>query len=67
MDNIYTYVIDLPPGIDEMVTPCLDGYTIYLADRLDQRGRQKAFDHAMRHVWNDDFSKTNVQEIERHA
>ena len=43
MDNIYVYVVPLPPCIREMVTPCSDGYTIYLADRLHRVDMLKAY------------------------
>ena len=63
-DNIYVYMVNLPPGVSEAVTPCFDGYTIYIADRLDEIGQRKAYCHALRHIYNGDFNKTNVQEIE---
>lgn len=67
MDDVYIYFTDLPNRIHEMVTPCCDGYTIYIDDRLDEIGRWKAYSHAMRHIINGDFSKTNVQLIESGA
>ena len=67
MDEVYVYFIDLPNKINEVVTPCFDGYTIYINDKLDEIGRQKAYDHAMFHIINDDFNKEDVQEIEWRA
>lgn len=67
MDNIYTYIVDLPPHITEMVTPCFDGYTIYLDASLSPYGREKAFKHAMWHIRNNDFEKYDVQQIESEA
>ena len=65
--NVYTYIVDLPPTITEMVVPCLDGYTVYLDSKLSYSGRVQAFLHALRHIEADDWSKTDVQEIEQEA
>lgn len=67
MDNVFTYLVDLPDGINEFVRPCQDGFTIYIDARLDNIQRQEAYRHALRHIQNDDFSKTDVQEIEYEA
>ena len=64
MDNVYVYLIDLPDRVDEMVTPCLDGYTIYLNAKLTYRDRIKAYMHALEHVRRNDWNKTEVQQIE---
>lgn len=62
--EIYAYTVSLPPGINEMVTPCFDGYTIYIDSNLTYEGRMKAFRHALHHITHEDFKKDNVQEIE---
>ena len=68
MDNIYTYLVKLPNGIKEMVTPCVDGYTVYISIDLDRTGQLKAYDHAMEHIKNNDFaSEEDVQAIEARA
>ena len=68
MDDIYVYIIRLPKGISEMVMPCADGgYTVYINSRLSQHGKNKAFLHALRHIENNDWEKTDVQEIEKIA
>ena len=64
MDDIFVYFVPLPTSIHEMVTPCADGYTIYIADWLDQEHRVAAYEHALTHIRNNDFEKDNVQEIE---
>ena len=33
MDDIYVYSVRLPDKIDELVTPCIGGYTVWLSDR----------------------------------
>lgn len=67
MAEVYVYIADLPDRVDEMVTPCIDGYTVYLNARLTYAGRVRAYHHAMRHIERNDFERTNVQEIETEA
>lgn len=67
MDDIFVYLAPLPIGVNEAVMQCADGFTIYLADRLDQQHRIKAYRHALRHIKNDDWNRSNVQEIEAEA
>lgn len=64
MAEVYVYIVDLPDRVDEMVTPCIDGYTVYLNARLTYAGRVRAYHHAMRHIERNDFERANVQEIE---
>ncbi len=65
--DTYIYLIDLPFGIDEAVTPCIGGYTIYINAKLSMEEQCKALEHALYHIHNNDFSKENVQEIEEEA
>lgn len=67
MDDIFVYVVTLPEGVSEGVLKCADGYTVYISDRLDQEHRIRAYNHAMWHIKNDDWNKSNVQEIEAEA
>jgi hypothetical protein len=55
MDNIYTYFVPLPDGVNEMVTPCADGYTVYIDVHLDKEHRIDAYNHAIRHVTSGDL------------
>ncbi len=67
MVDVYVYIVDLPERVDEMVTPCLDGYTVYLNARLSYAGRVKAYHHAIRHIERNDFENDDVQKIEEEA
>jgi hypothetical protein len=68
MSEVFVYLVDLPDGFQEVVMPCADGnYTVYIDARLDNAQRQEAYQHAIRHIQNDDFSKTDVQSIEYEA
>lgn len=52
----------------EMVVPNEDGsYTILINSRLTYDSQLKAYEHAMRHINNNDFEKTDVQPIEYSA
>lgn len=67
MENIFLYQAELPPGVNEVVTPCVDGYTVYIDSRLTYESRISAFTHALNHIENNDFDKTNANEIEADA
>ena len=67
MDNIYTYLVDLPCGIKEAVLTCADGYTIYISTRLSKEAQIEAYNHAMKHINNEDWNKTDVNQIELDA
>lgn len=50
---------------NEMVTCNEDGsYTILINARLSYTGQLKAYEHAMRHIKEEDFQKEDVQSIE---
>lgn len=67
MDDIYVYLTELPNGVSEMVTPCSDGYTIYLNNKLCPQKMQKAYFHALSHIDDGDFNFNDVQHIELKA
>ena len=52
---VYVYLVDMPPQTHEMVTPCADGYTVYIDASLDDKHRMEAYEHALRHIENGDF------------
>jgi hypothetical protein len=66
-DDVNIYVVDLPDGINEMVAPCLGGYTIYIDDKLSPEGKRRAYSHALYHIVNHDFEKLDVNDIEVNA
>lgn len=71
MDRIFVYLVKLPDGIDEAVSPCLEGYTIYIDERLTNEMMIMAYDHAMFHIDNGDcYNETltaSQKEIRAHA
>lgn len=68
-DDVYVYLRDdFPPGSHEMVSPNADGtYTVLIDARLNDVMRLDAYNHALKHIEDGDFEKTDVQEIEAQA
>lgn len=64
MADTYVYLIDMPPKISELVTPCECGYTIYINAKLSYTDRVKAYLHALDHIDRDDWDRDDVQQIE---
>ena len=69
MIDYQVQLMDFPSGsVKEAVTANEDGsFTIFIAESLSKEGRQKAFLHAMKHIMGDDFSKDDINAIERMA
>lgn len=67
MVDIFTYFAELPDGVNEMVVPGYDGYTIYIEERLSDEEQLKALDHALCHIYNKDFNKSDTCIIEKEA
>ena len=54
--------------VNEAVTPNEDGsYTIFINDNLGPEARIRAYMHALRHIQNHDFEKSDVSAIELDA
>ena len=64
MNDVFVYLVDLPPGVHEMISTCLDGYTVYINSADAHNVQEKSYLHALEHIRRRDFEKTNVQEIE---
>lgn len=59
---------NFPNNGREMVVPNEDGsYTILINSKLSDEGRLHAYEHAMKHITDNDFEKDNVQIIEAAA
>lgn len=67
MDDVYLYYVPLPPGINEMVIPCADGYTGYIDESLDYPHRLEAYKHILKHIEDNAFEKFDVNDIESFA
>ena len=68
IDGVYVYCVDLPDGVNEMVAPCEDGYTIYIDAKQTREGMKESYDHAMKHIRERDHDKNmTADEIEAEA
>lgn len=66
--DVNIVLIDFPVKGKEMVIPNEDGsYTILINAKLSHNMRLEAYEHAMKHITNNDFEKENVQQIEAEA
>lgn len=66
-DNVYLYIVKLPPGINEAVTPCSDGYTVYIDIDLPDNRFEETIRHVLWHIENSDFESNDIQSIETKA
>lgn len=63
--DVNIFLVNFPSPGKEMVVPNEDGsYTILINARLSQEGQLRAYQHAMKHIQNEDFEKSDVQSIE---
>ena len=60
MDRIFVYLIKMPRGVHEFVTPCEDGYTIYHDKDLTSERLIEEYEHALKHIENGDFWNSNM-------
>ena len=63
MDDTFVYCVPLPSGVDEMVMPCLDGYTVYINENLSKEKQIEAYNHALSHIRNGDFDYDNYENV----
>lgn len=68
-ENVNVYFVDFPNSKGRELV-CLnedDSFTILINSRLNHEAALEAFHHAMKHIQNDDFNKSDVQDIEYDA
>lgn len=63
MTEIFTHEVDLPPGVYGAVTPCFNGYKIFVDKKLNRDNRHKAYMQALECICNNYFAKHDVQQI----
>lgn len=67
--EIYLYRIKMNCGINEVVLPCIDGYTVYIDESLDDIHALRAYQHALIHIYHGDcdtIRDVNRVEYEAH-
>ena len=66
--DVNTLLVNFPTPGNEMVVENEDSsYTILINAKLSQDGQLKAYQHALNHINNEDFEKSEVQSIEYRA
>lgn len=66
--DVNVVLLDFPNRGNEMVVQNEDGsYTILINARLSHEGQLKAYNHALKHIHDNDFEKSDVQSIEAAA
>jgi len=66
--DIFVHLIDIPGTTNEVVCPNEDGsYSVFIDASLSDVGRKQAYEHALRHIKDNDFEKEDVQFIEAKA
>jgi hypothetical protein len=63
--DVNVVLLNLPTNTSEAVTENPDGsYTTIINSRLSNERQLKAYEHAMKHIENNDFKNSDVQAIE---
>lgn len=63
--DVNVFIVDFPSRGNEMVAENEDGsYTILINARLSNAGQLKAYEHAIKHIANNDFERYDAQQIE---
>lgn len=64
--SIGVYFLDMDTAMEEKVHPNEDGiFTIIINSRLNCEQKMMAYQHALTHIMNDDFSKEYADDIEK--
>lgn len=65
MVNAFVYLVDLPSKVKGFTVPDVnDDYTVYINKHLCYEQMLKTYWHELNHIFNGDFEKHDVQEIE---
>lgn len=65
-ESIGVYFLNMDTAIEEEVHPNEDGsFSIFINARLNWERQMAAYQHAIRHIMEDDFSKDCADEIEK--
>lgn len=64
--NVYVYRVSLPGTVHEMVVPNSedDGYSVYIAEDLDDDQARLAYQHAMKHITGQHFELAEASRAE---
>ena len=54
-------------SVNEMITPCENGYSVYIKEELPEEKKIEALYHAYIHKKSNDFENIDIQDIESRA
>lgn len=54
-------------SVNEMITPCENGYSVYIKEDLPEEKKIEALYHAYIHKKSNDFENIDIQDIESRA
>lgn len=54
-------------SVNEMITPCENGYSVYIKEDLSEEKKIEALYHAYIHKKSNDFENIDIQDIESRA
>ena len=54
-------------SVNEMITPCENGYSVYIKEELPEEKKIEALYHAYIHKKSNDFENTDIEDIESRA
>lgn len=65
-EAIGVYFLNMDTAVEEEVHPNEDGsFTIIINARISSERQMLAYQHALEHIMNDDFSKSCADDIEK--
>lgn len=66
LDDLFVRIVP-NLSVNEMITPCENGYSVYIKEELPEEKKVEALYHAYVHKKNNDFTRNDIQDIEARA
>lgn len=66
LDDLFVRIVP-NLSVNEMITPCENGYSVYIKEELPEEKKVEALYHAYVHKKNNDFTRSDIQDIEARA
>ena len=66
LDDLFVRIVP-NLSVNEMITPCENGYSVYIKEELQEEKKIEALYHAYVHKKSNDFGKCDIQDIETKA
>ena len=65
-EDIGVYFLNMDTSVHEEVHLNTDGsFSIFINARISYEQQMRAYQHAIKHIMNDDFNKENADDIEK--